>query len=199
MNIVVGWIGSQAQLGAFSVMSSLGTVIFSVNMGLNVFTRTQFNFAIANQNISGLNLKKIFQKLYAMTLLNGAMLTASEGLVILAIKYFDVIEDDELDYWFGCLIPLEMIESFLTAPSTFLKVAAKSLGSLCFVTCLGAFDFIAVVMAYVGGITMGKGVVGVYFAFDCASFSKVVLLNIFFLFCVDWEGITKLDFSEDES
>lgn len=199
MNIVVGWIGSQAQLGAFSIMSSLSTVIFSVNMGLNVFTRTQFNFAIASKYQTGFHLQKIFRKLYALTLLNGFMLTTIEGLAILAIKNFNVIEDNELDEWFVNLVLLELIESFLTALSTFLKVSAKSLGSICFVTSLGALDLVAIALAYTGGIVLKKGVVGVYFAFDCVTFLKVLILNIFFLTCVDWDNITKLNFSEDDS
>ena len=168
-------------------------------MGLNVFTRTQFNFAIASKSKTGYTLKRIYKKLYRLTLINGAMLTALESLAILAIKQFNVIEDDELDYWFLRLIVWELIESFLTALSTFLKVSAKSLGSICFVTCLGALDIVAIVMAYVGGITMKKGVVGVYFAFACVTFIKVLILNVFFLFFVDWEDVTKLEFSEDDS
>lgn len=127
------------------------------------------------------------------------MLTTIEGLAILAIKNFNVIEDNELDEWFVNLVLLELIESFLTALSTFLKVSAKSLGSICFVTSLGALDLVAIALAYTGGIVLKKGVVGVYFAFDCVTFLKVLILNIFFLTCVDWDNITKLNFSEDDS
>lgn len=197
MNIVVGWIGSQAQLGAFSIMSSLSTVIFSVNMGLNVFTRTQFNFAIASTSKTPGTLKRIFRKLYFLTLLNGILLSFLEGIAIFCIVYFNVINDDELDKWFMSLILWELVESFLTSFSAFLKVTAKSLGELCFVTSLGTLDILAVVMAYVGGITLKKGVVGVYFAFDCVTFLKVVILNMYFLFFVNWENVTMIDFRSD--
>jgi hypothetical protein len=200
MNIIVGWIGSQAQLGAFSIMSSLSAVIFSVNMGLNVFTRTQFNFAIASRSKTEGTLKRIFKKLFCLTALNGFMLTSIETIIILCIIKGKVIEDEELESWFIKLIALELVESFLTSISAFLKTTAKSLGSICFVSCLGVFDILAVAMAYVGGIKMKKGVVGVYFAFDCVTLIKVIILNLFFAYFVDWEEITMIDFaSENDS
>ena len=83
MNIIVGWIGDKYQLACYSLNYNILLVNFSLFYGLNIFTRTQFNYYLGKKNLE--IIKEVYSKLSMQVWVNGAMLVFMDFAIIQSI------------------------------------------------------------------------------------------------------------------
>lgn len=97
MNVIVGWIGNTYQLACYSLNYNILLVNFSLLYGVNIFTRTQFNYFIGLKNLK--ILREVFQKLKLQVMVNGALLILLDFTIIMGIIYLGNIESHQLKYY----------------------------------------------------------------------------------------------------
>lgn len=182
LNVVVGLTGDKAQLGAYSLIYNLLLMNFSIVYGLNVFTRTQVNYAIGQGDYPYYT--AVFRKLHLQSIINSLLVCLLNIVFLLLVMKYHMVGNAQVEHWMKKCLFIVFCNCFSSSFIQFYKVTLKAFDYLTFLMVIYLLsDSTMLVLAYYLSVMKGLGVVGAVWAiFYCQIFKLSLWVTLIFGF-----------------